>query len=180
MTRHLLRSLAAVVLLSSAAPTLAQESKSAPLVKQLTAALDAGKLDSIAAKDPAAPDVYCAALYFPNAQLLVVSAKYTVPQLLAERLNKKEYRDAYIDLNSASVPASKIFVQDAAADGLKAKNGENQGFDQYEDAGKTTAFDGDWKRQKMSEQDYQKAFIAADERYSEILTALLAQLKKTS
>jgi hypothetical protein len=68
-----------------------------------------------------------------------------------------------------------VFVQDAAADGLSAK-----GFDVYESAGKTMAFDGDWKKQKISEQDYQKAFVAADERYVQILTALLAQLKKTS
>ena len=60
----------------------AQESKSAPLAKQLAAALDAAKLDSIAAKDPAAPDVFVAALYFPGMQLLVVSGKYSVPQLL--------------------------------------------------------------------------------------------------
>jgi hypothetical protein len=32
----------------------------------------------------------------------------------------------------------------------------------------------------MSEQDYMKAFSAADERYTQILTALIAQLKKTS
>ena len=173
MTR--VRPLTVVLLLLAAAPVGAQESKSAVLVKQLTAALDAGKLEAIAAKDPSAPDVYCAALYFPNAQLLVVSAKYTAPQLLDTRLAKKEYRDTYIDLSSASVPASKVFVQDAAADGLKA-----QGFDTYEEAGKTMMFDGDWKKQKMSEQDYQKAFAAADERYAKILSMLLGQLKPTS
>jgi hypothetical protein len=32
----------------------------------------------------------------------------------------------------------------------------------------------------MNEQDYMKAFTSADEKYSQILTALLAQLKKTS
>jgi hypothetical protein len=31
----------------------------------------------------------------------------------------------------------------------------------------------------MSEQDYMKIFSAADERYAQILTALLAQLKKS-
>ena len=46
--------------------------------------------------------------------------------------------------------------------------------------GKRTMFDGDWKKQKLSEQDYLKAFSAADERYAEILAALLAQAKKTS
>jgi hypothetical protein len=41
-------------------------------------------------------------------------------------------------------------------------------------------FDGEWGRQKMSEQDYMKAFSGADERYAEMLTVLIAQLKKSS
>jgi hypothetical protein len=166
------------LLLSSAA--FAQESKSVALAKQLAAALDAAKLDSIAAKDPAAPDTYVAALYFPGAQLLVVSAKYSAPQLLDARLTKKEYRDTYIDLSSASVPETKVFVQDGGADGLKAKHEENQTIDIYEAGGKSTTFDGDWKKQKLSEQDYMKTFTTADDRYSAMLTALLNQLRKTS
>ncbi|HMB78490.1 MAG TPA: hypothetical protein VKI43_00410 [Vicinamibacterales bacterium] len=171
-------SLAAFIALSLAAPASAQESKSAPLAKQLAAALDAAKLDSIAAKDPATPDVFVAALYFPGMQLLTVSGKYSVPQLLFERLIKKEYRDIYLDLNGAGT--EKTFIEDPGADGIKAKRENNQPFDQAEMAGKRARFDGEWKAQKMSEQDYQKAFSAADERYTQILTALLAQLKKTS
>jgi hypothetical protein len=171
---------AAVVVLSLSTVASAQESKSAPLAKQLAAALDAAKLDCIAAKDPSAPDVFVAALYFPGVQLLIVSAKYSVPQLLNERLAKKEYRDTYLDLNGASVPASKVFLEDPGADGLKAKREENQAFDSYEADGKRTMFDGDWKKQKLSEQDYMKAFADADVRYTQILTALIAQLKKTS
>jgi len=169
---------AAVLWCSTAA--LAQESKSAPLAKQLAAALDAAKLDCIAAKDPSAPDVFVAALYFPGVQLLVVSGKYTVPQLLVERIAKKEYRDTYLDLNGAAVPASKLFLEDPGADGVKAKREENQAFDSYEADGKRTMFNGDWKAQKISEQDYMKAFSAADDRYTQILTALIAQLRKTS
>jgi len=169
----------AVVLWCSTA-ALAQESKSAPLAKQLAAALDAAKLDCIAAKDPSAPDVFVAALYFPGVQLLVVSGKYTVPQLLVERIAKKEYRDTYLDLNGAAVPASKVFLEDPGADGLKAKREENQAFDSYEADGKRTMFNSDWKAQKISEQDYMKAFSSADDRYTQILTALIAQLRKTS
>jgi hypothetical protein len=172
--------LAAVVVLSLSTAASAQESKSAPLAKQLAAALNAAKLDSIAAKDPSAPDIFFAALYFPGVQLLVVSGKYSVPQLLTERLAKKEYRDTYLDLNGASVPATKLFLEDPGADGVKAKREENQPFDSYEADGKRLMFDGDWKKQKVSEQDYMKAFSAADERYTQILTALIAQLKKTS
>lgn len=171
---------AAVAVLSLSTAASAQESKSAPLAKQLAAALDAAKLDSIAAKDPSAPDIFFAALYFPGVQLLVVSGKYSVPQLLVERLVKKEYRDTYLDLNGASVPTTKLFLEDPGADGVKAKREENQPFDSYEADGKRLMFDGDWKKQKMSEQDYMKVFSAADERYTQILTALIAQLKKTS
>ena len=171
---------AAVVLLLLSSTAFAQESKSAPLAKQLVAALDAAKLDCVAAKDPSAPDVFVAALYFPGVQLLIVSGKYSVPQLLNERLAKKEYRDTYLDLNGAAMPASKIFLEDPGADGLKAKREEGQAFDTYETAGKPIVFDGDWKRQKVSEQDYMKAYTSADDRYSAMLTALLAQMKKTS
>ena len=176
LTRIAHGSVAALIALSIAAPASAQESKSAPLAKQLAAALDAGKLDSIAAKDPDAPDVFHAALYFPGLQLLVVSGKYSVPQLLSTRLVNKEYRDIYLDLNGAAT--AKIFIEDPGADGLKAKRESNQPFDQAEIAGKRTLFDGDWKAQKISEQDYVKTFAATDERYTQILTALLAQLKK--
>ena len=168
-----------VLALSFHAPAAAQESKSAPLAKQLAAAMDAGKLDSIAAKDMNASDVFVAALYFPG-QLLVVSGKYSVPQLLVERLGKKEYRDVYMDLNGAAAADSKVFIQDPGADGLKAKRDENQPFDIVEIGGKQTMFNSDWKAQKLSEQDYQKAFADADERYAQILTALLGQVKKTS
>ena len=170
---------AAVVAVSIAVPALAQESKSASLAKQLTAALDAGKLDCIAAKDPSAPDIFVAALYFPGS-LLVVSGKYSVPQLLNDRLLKKEYRDVYMDLNGAATADTKVFIQDPGADGLRAKREENQPFDIVEIAGKQTMFNSDWKAQKISEQDYMKVFGDADERYAKMLAALLAQVKKTS
>ena len=172
--------LAGVLALWLPTPALAQEPTSGPLVKQVVAALEAAKLDGIAAKDPSSPDVFVGALYFPGVQLLVVSAKYTAPALLNARLAKKEYRDIYLDLSSASVPATKVFIEDLGADGLKAKRNESQPFDSYELAGKRTAFDGDWKKQNLSEDEYMKAFSTADERYAQLLTALLAQLKKTS
>jgi hypothetical protein len=179
-TRLACASLVAVFVVSLAAPARAQESKSAALARQLTAALDAGKLDCIAARDPAAPDVFMAALYFSGAQLLVISGKYSVPQLLTDRLGRKEYRDVYMDLNGAAVADSKVFIQDPGADGLRAKRDENQPFDIVEIGGKQTMFNSDWKSQKLSEQDYLKVFGDADDRYAKILTALLAQVKKTS
>jgi hypothetical protein len=172
--------LAGVLALTVSATALAQESKSAALAKELSAALNAAKLDSIATKDPAKPDVFVGALYFPGTQLLVVSAQYAAPLHMNETIGKKEYREAYLDLSSASVPASKVFVEDLGANGLVAKPKDNEPFDAYEIAGKRVSFDGDWKKQQLSEDDYMKAFAAADEKYSQVLTALIAQVKKTS
>jgi hypothetical protein len=167
------------VLFAAAAPGSAQESKSAPLAKQLIAELDAGKLEAIAAKDPSNQDTYLGALYIKGFQLLVIANKYSVPAALDGRLSKKEYRDLYIDLNSS--PANnRVFIEDLGADGLKAKREENQPFDSVEINGGRTMFDSDWKKQKLSEDEYMKTFSAADDRYSQILTALLAQLKKGS
>jgi hypothetical protein len=69
-------------------------------------------------------------------------------------------------------------VSDLGADGLVAEPDDNQPFDTY-DAGKAVAFDGDWDAQKMSEEEYMKTFAAADEKYSQMLSALLAEVKKT-
>ena len=166
--------------LSLVAPAAsAQDAKSVALAKQLAAALTAAKLDSIAAQDPAAPDAFVGALYFPG-QFLVISAKYAVPAFLNTRLFRKEYRDVYLDLNGAAVAHTKIFIEDPGADGLKADHNNNQPFDTYEADGKRIAFDADWKKQKVSKEEYLKAFAAADERYTQMLQALLAELKKPS
>jgi hypothetical protein len=170
----------AVLFAATPVAALAQESKSAPLVKQLAAALDAAKLDSLAAKDPSNSDVYVGMLYFPGVQILAVSAQYTVPALLDARLSKREYRDVYLDLYSAGVAGTKVFITDLGVDGIKARTDNDAAPDGYDAGGRLTSFDGEWRDQKMSEQEYQKAYAAADERYSQMLTALLAQLKKTS
>ena len=169
----------AAALIGLVAPSAAaQDSKSGPLVKQLIAALEAAKLDTIAAKDPKGADVYVGALYIPGVQLLVISGSYSAPILLDARIGKKEYRDVYIDLNSASVPASRLIIEDLGADGLRLKREENQPFDTVDTAGKRVMFDNDWRKQKLSEEDYAKSFQTADDKYAGMLSALLTQIGK--
>jgi hypothetical protein len=171
--------IAAAFVLVAAASAVAEDSKSAVAARELASVLDRLKLDSIAAADPAEPGSFVAALYFPGAQLLVVSAKYSAPTLLADKLAKKEYRDVYIDLNAASVAGSKIFVMDTAGNGLAAQ-AENGAADSWEQANKTIAFDGDWRAAKLSsEEEYDKTFAEADARYAHILTVLAEQAKKS-
>jgi hypothetical protein len=157
---------------------LAQNGKSAAAVKALTQALDAGKLDAIAAADPADPSTFVAALYISGSQLLVVSAKYSAPPLLAAKIKTKEYRDVYIDLSAAAVAGSKTFVIDFNCNGLVSKTEENGAPDAWETDKQQLAFDGDWRKAKMSEADYMKTYSDADERYARMIELLAAQAKR--
>jgi hypothetical protein len=168
----------AFALLFGASFPTAEESKSGTAARQLAEVLDRLKLDSIAAADPSEPGTFVAALYFQGATLLAVSARYAAPTLLVDKLAKKDYRDIYIDLNAASIAGSKIFVMDQAADGLVARPGDAQA-DTWEQGNKTTAFDGEWRKANLSEDEYQKAFAMADERYARILRLLTEEAKKS-
>lgn len=179
-SRRIAMMAAAGVVLSLGSAGAQDSSKSTPLAKELTRLMDEAKLDSVAAKDPSAPDRFVAALYFPGSELLVVSAKYTVPALLTQKLTNKDYKDVYVELNSASVIDSKVFIEDLMADGLRAKREPNQPFDTYDSHTIKIQFDNDWKKQKFSEEEYMKHFGTADDAYAKILTTLLAVLKKTS
>ena len=140
--------------------------------------LDAMKLDSIAANIEG--DQYVAALYFSGSQLLVVRARYLVPESMDERVAAQNYREVYIDLNSASIPDSKTLVSDAGVNGLQAQRGNDQPFDTVDIDGESYAFDGDWGAAGISEQEYMAAFEMSDAEYTRMLEALVAQAKEVS
>jgi hypothetical protein len=177
---RILRTLAAAAVLTSVSATTieAQESKSAALVKELTGLLQKQKLDSVAARHTA-PDHFVAALFFPG-QLLLVSARTSAPAVMNEKLIRREYRDVYIDLNSASIPESRVMISDGGADGLRPTREPNLPFDTHDAAGKSVRFDGNWREDRMSEKDYMTIFTQADELYVGALTSLLNELKKSS
>ena len=92
------------------------------------------KLDAIAAADPAGPGTFVAALYFQGTSSW--SCRPSTRRRAADREDQeKNYRDIYIDLSSASVAGSKVFVIDAGVDGLAPKPGDD-GADSYEDGTK--------------------------------------------
>jgi hypothetical protein len=171
---------ASVAALTLTAPAFAQESRSAAAARDLSDTMDRLKLDSIAAADPGNPGTFVAALYFQGAQLLVVSAKYAAPTLLVDKIAKKDYRDTYIDLNSASVAGTKVFIMDQGANGLVGRPEDDQPADTWEQDNKTMSFDGEWRKAKLSEEEYMKTFSTADERYARILTLLAEQAKKSA
>jgi hypothetical protein len=138
-------------------------SRSATLAKQLTIALKDQQLEAIAAQHPDEPDRFVAALFFPNAQLLVVSARYASPQLLQARLTLRQYRDLYLDLSASPVPHRSVFFQDMNAGGLCSSRDQTADL-LYNGTEAPTIFDGDWKTHNLSEQEYEQHRTAADER----------------
>jgi hypothetical protein len=155
----------------------AQDLKSADLARQLTQLLDSKKLDTIAVADSQHPGTFIAAMYFPGTQLLVVSAQYTAPALLTELLARKDFRGVYVELSSASVQSSRLFVRDAYANGLMVKPAGEQPADSVETAGKEAMFDGGWKKAKITEADYLKSYSDADAAYTRALQSLITHFK---
>ena len=161
-----------------ASPAAAQDSRSLTLVKELTQLLQQRKLDSVAARH-GATDQFVAALFFPG-QLLVISARTSAPAVLNEKLVRREFRDVYIDLNSASIPETRVMITDGGADGLRPTREANKPFDTHDAGGKSIRFDGNWREDRMSEQDYMALYAKADEAYVAALNALVSELKKSS
>jgi hypothetical protein len=160
------------------AVALAQDSKSATPVIELVKMLDSMKLESFAVRGTS-PNEYVGALYFPGSQLLVVGAKFDTPWRADSLLDQKNYRDIYIELNSASLPQTKVFISDLGANGLRFKKDGNT-YDTVDVDGKTYKFDGDWKKAKITEEDYSKAYSTSDQQYMQMIQTLLAGLKKPS
>jgi hypothetical protein len=176
------RSLAALValgLLVATTPTATAQpdGRTQALAKELSDLLTAQKLDAIATR--LTEDTFAAALFFPGVQTLVVSAKYTAPPLLVEKIVNRQYRDVYMDLAAASVPESKVMYEDTLCDGLR-RDGDGR-FD-IVTRGNGAAFilDGDHKKKKISEEEYARTYAGFEGDYEKVLAALIAEAKKGS
>jgi hypothetical protein len=167
------------LVISGGSPVQGEESQSAPLAKQLVTAMAGAGLDAIAARDPASPDRFIAALVFPDSQLLVVSAPSPSPAALDAYLTQRQYRDVYTALQQTSIKEGKLFIQDLGCDGLRP--GTDGSVDiMYEHVTAQTIFDGNWKKQGLTDSAYQARFRDADARYSHMLTALLPVAQSTT
>ncbi|MGE3840313.1 MAG: hypothetical protein AB7I50_01875 [Vicinamibacterales bacterium] len=153
------------------AAVLAVASAPANLVRQQLAyryaALDAHGLSAVAARAPDSVGRFIAALYVSDSQLLVLSAEYPVPALFDGRLQRREFQEAYVDLQGASPPQGRFFVHDMQADGLGRVCGSGEPFDVlFERGTERTAFDGDWAGQGLTEAGYDERYATAEARYA--------------
>jgi hypothetical protein len=169
---------AAVVLVAGVSvPAMSQQppSTSASLTIELVKMLNERNLDAAAGR--LGTDEFVGAIYFPGSQIVVLSAKTTVPDRMTYLLLQKSYKDLYVELNGSPDRQSRVFVSDLGADGLKFRREKNEAPDSVEAGGGTLTLDGEWRKAKLSEAEYTKQFQAHDERYSRMLQAMIAALK---
>ena len=160
-------------------------STSAARAKELVGLLQAKKLESFAARMPNEAGKFMAVLLVPNAQLLTISASYGRPTDMEYYLYNKEYQNAYTNLSSSTLSENKLFFEDALHDGLIALPGKALVSDAVRVGTARQDFNGVWidpRRKnpavKITQADYFKAFVSADEQYARILDVLIAELKK--
>ncbi|MGE0812536.1 MAG: hypothetical protein AB7O93_04290 [Vicinamibacterales bacterium] len=161
------------------APTLApgQDLHSAPAVERLVTLMRDAGLQSFATKLDGGPDLYVSAMLFPDVQLLVVLGRHQAPGAIDAKIAAKDYQGAYADHNGSTIREGKLFVMDMQADGLAARPSSGAAFDiAYEDGERETRFDGDWKKQKLSQADYKTRIASIDDRYTKAVEQLIAAL----
>jgi hypothetical protein len=169
-----------LALLAISSAPRGQESVSAAKAAAVAKLMDQQKLDAVAAQDPDQPSRFVAALYYPGAQLLAVSAGYPSPELLQQRIAARQYRDVYMDLQVPATTNGRLFVMDLQADGLRQTRDEGAFDITYANGKNQVSFDGDWKRQGLSREQYDGRFKADDERYARMLAALERELTRSS
>jgi hypothetical protein len=159
----------------AAAGARAEGATSAALARELAALLAERQLDAYAVQDPETPNRFLATLFIPGAQMLVVSAEYPNPAELQAHLAQKNYRDVYTALHQPAAESTRFFLIDAGCNGVSAGG---DGVDVLYEKGKSqTVFDGDWKKQGVSEATYRERFENAEKQYARVLNLFMQTLK---
>ena len=166
---------------STARPAQALESRSAPLATELAQMLDAMKLTSVAAEGRRSTT--SGALYVPGIQLLVVRAKFSATDRMNYLLSMKEYRDAYVDLNSASERESRMSDLRSRRQRSPASNAKRTSHSTWStSAGKSLSFDGRWggKDNALPRRIHEDVRDRPTSSTPQMLQALIEVLKKSS
>lgn len=164
-----------------AVPSLgaAQEAATRDAVTSLVALMEQARLDAFATRDAGDGDGYLSVMHVKGVQLLVVRSRHPVPAALDARIAARDFQGAYADHNGSTIREGKLFVMDMGADGLVPRPARGQAFDiAYEDGARETRLDGDWRRQGLSEEAYRLRVADIEHRYSSILNALVAALRR--
>ena len=152
---------------------LADESGSASLAAELSRIMTEQELGAAANKDTLDDDRFVAALAFPG-QILIVSARYSAPLIIQKKITDGQFRDAYLDLNAASIAGTKIQITDAGANGLHAAD---EVVDVIDKGAGMLRLDDNPGGQDLSRTEYEDAVADAEAHYSRMLRALLDSVR---
>jgi hypothetical protein len=168
---------AVVVALFAAGASLVAAGSSAELAGDLVKLMEQRNLDTVAAAHPTEPGRFIAAMHIKGVQLLVITGRYSAPALMKENLLKRDYRQVYLDLNSAADKEGRLFITDSQANGLQVVPAKNAPFDiSWRDMTSQILYNRDWKAQKLNEADYRKRFAEDETEYAAMLDILRTAL----
>jgi hypothetical protein len=172
--RTMMITVVASVLIAGAAIPAGQDASSQMLAADLAKRLGSSEPKAFAAAVPDDPSRFVAALHMPGVQLLVISATYQAPILLRELIAKNDHQRVYRDLNAAGDRAGRFFVEDLGADGLQPDRERDAPFDiSWRDAVQRTLYNGDWKKQELTEAEYRTRFQRDAAQYAHALQLLV-------
>jgi hypothetical protein len=155
-----------------------QDSKSAPLAKELTTRWAERRVDVFAVQDPSRPGFFVAVRAYPGVQLLVVGGKSTALDYMKYQLDRKDYGEAYSALHSSTAPDTKLFVHDMGCDGLTRESDQvdvvhEKGADQI-------VFDRAGKASGLSRDAYNAKLRAIDAEYAALLDIILKAIRPSA
>jgi hypothetical protein len=149
--------------------------KSREPARKLVQLLEKRHLTAVATADPHIPGRFIAAMYIPGSRLLVVGASNPSIEAVGYRIQHGEYQDVYLDLQSTPTVQGKLFVQDAAADGLTWSADGSDVDVAYEDGARTTLF-----TKKAHAKRAEETYARTDAEYARMLSHLVATLEQTA
>lgn len=160
-------------------PARAQEAGSARAARELVTLLQERGVDAAAAEHPDAPGTFSAVLHLPGVQLLAITTTHPVPDQVRRLIASGDHRQAYVELQIGGVRDGRVFVQDLRANGLRPDVRNGDPFDIVShDAQRDIAYDGDWRKQQMSEAKYRDAFADDERRYTTLLEVVTARVRQ--
>jgi hypothetical protein len=157
---------------------LGEDSKSAPLAKELTMLLAERHLDAFAVQDPSRPGFFVAVRSYPGVQLLVVGGSSTASDYLEYQLDRKDYGEVYSALHSSAAADTKLFVHDMGGDGLT--RGSDQVDVVYEKDADQMLVDRGGKASGLTKEVYASKFMTIDEKYAALLDIVLKAIRQST
>jgi hypothetical protein len=148
------------------------------IAAQVATQLDAEALKAFAAEDTDDPGRFVAAIYV-GGHIFAISAVHPAAAFVRQEIATGNYRDVYAVLSTSSHTQGRLFVEDYGTPGLQPRREPNQPFDiTRRDATDQTAFDGNWRAQRLSEAEYHRRFATDERQYEEMLRVLTTALQK--